>query len=305
MEWTLLCLLVPAILLPVVLLFGFAGCDRFYGVDPVGVPPTAPVMLTGRPLSSSSIVLSWQTTDPASVRFQINRADEGGTFAKVTDQATGQSFTDTGLTEGTIYLYVVIAINDASDLSDQSNVATVSLVFKTAYSAALTDDAPDMEGYCLVQTIKAHDFNDPNNPANLANETGTILRLSLLGSLAAPLQIDHVYISQTALVSPVNPNPDPWDSASDLKLVASNVALAAGAVRILDTISYLLDPTRDLIVAFDINATPGSGNLRLASITGPAAYLRADTAQAAVQDRLPDYDASPDQLYLIGKIEVL
>jgi hypothetical protein len=31
-EWLILLLLVPAIVVPVVLLVGFAGCDRFFGL---------------------------------------------------------------------------------------------------------------------------------------------------------------------------------------------------------------------------------------------------------------------------------
>jgi hypothetical protein len=34
-EWLALILLVPAILFPIVLLFGFAGCNQIYGLDPV------------------------------------------------------------------------------------------------------------------------------------------------------------------------------------------------------------------------------------------------------------------------------
>ena len=34
MEWLILCLLVPAVVVPVVLLWGFVGCNWIFGLDP-------------------------------------------------------------------------------------------------------------------------------------------------------------------------------------------------------------------------------------------------------------------------------
>ena len=53
-EWLLLLLLVPAIVVPVVLLFGFAGCG-FEGY----VPLSAPIIESAIGTSVSSIRLTW------------------------------------------------------------------------------------------------------------------------------------------------------------------------------------------------------------------------------------------------------
>ena len=39
-EWLILLLLVPAVVVPVVLLVGFAGCDRVFGFETVHPPET-------------------------------------------------------------------------------------------------------------------------------------------------------------------------------------------------------------------------------------------------------------------------
>ncbi len=228
-----------------------------------------------------------------------------GIFASVNDHVTDQTFIDTGLTEGETYFYVVDAINSASQPSEDSNTASVALVFKTVFAATLDTNESGHKGDCLVQSIKGHDFADPTNPANLANETGTLLRLSIRGSTGGALQVDKIYVSQVAVPSAANPVPDAWDPASDLTLVASNVVLPAGTPKTLDAIAYVLDPTKDLLVAFDINNATGSGNLRFVAITGPVAYFRPATAQASAPDRSSDFVPTPDQLYLIEKIEVL
>ena len=41
MEWLILCLLVPAVVVPVVLLWGFVGCNQFFGLDPTSLIETA------------------------------------------------------------------------------------------------------------------------------------------------------------------------------------------------------------------------------------------------------------------------
>ena len=71
-------------------------------------------------------------------------------------------------------------------------------------------------------------------------------------------------------------------------------------------VNYTLDPTQDLLVAFDISNTPGEGNPRFGALTGADAFARSATAEAGVQDRTTGYPGGgPNNLYLIEKIEVL
>ncbi len=143
MDWLILILGVPAILIPLVLLFGFAGCAQTAGVCnsdrdcPVGTqcvdgscfavfepnappPPLAPLApenLAAIALDDHSVSLTWTNVDPAGTDFQIERMQEDGEEfqaiapADLTDLSpTGA--TDTSGLQGVTYLYRVLALLD-------------------------------------------------------------------------------------------------------------------------------------------------------------------------------------------------
>jgi hypothetical protein len=102
MDWLILILGVPAILIPLVLLFGFAGChsdttctdDRdcpsgthcFEGSCVADDPPfalSAPQNLAAIALDDQSVSLTWTTADPATTDFGIERAEEAGEFEEI------------------------------------------------------------------------------------------------------------------------------------------------------------------------------------------------------------------------------
>jgi hypothetical protein len=152
MEWLVLLVLVPATIVPFVLLFGFAGCAGFAApcerdgdcpagtrcVDgvcvavgtPGGVaetPPSAPEALVANGVSDSEVDLSWTTDDLTVTSFEVQRAEEGAEddFAPIADP-TARTFRDTGLAEGTTYLYQVRAFDgqEFSEPSDQTSATT-------------------------------------------------------------------------------------------------------------------------------------------------------------------------------------
>lgn len=148
MEWLVLLLLIPATIVPIVLLFGFAGCAiarpcQGDGDCPLGsrcvqgscvaipaagtIPPSAPEALQATAVSDSAIELSWTTDEPAVRSFQVERVEEGteDDFAPIADP-TAQTYQDTGREEGTTYLYQVRAFDgqEFSEPSDQIAATT-------------------------------------------------------------------------------------------------------------------------------------------------------------------------------------
>jgi chitodextrinase len=85
-------------------------------------PPTAPTNLVAVPASSSAISLNWTaSTDGAGVLgYRISR--NGVEIA----QASGTSYTDTGLSSATSYTYTVTAYDATGNLSDPSNPASAT-----------------------------------------------------------------------------------------------------------------------------------------------------------------------------------
>src|SRR5437773_891968 len=114
MDWLILILGVPAILIPLVLLFGFAGCTAQAPVlgeqvsDPSNeslatVFPAAPVNLVATPVSVNQIDLSWTNASATATEFSLERRPPGGAFAeifRVRDAATTYSDSDPSLVEG-------------------------------------------------------------------------------------------------------------------------------------------------------------------------------------------------------------
>jgi hypothetical protein len=144
MDWPILILGVPAILIPLVLLFGFAGCTpaaeacseesdcpagtacsqgACVPLAEVPPPPLAPENLAAIALDDHSVSLTWTDADPTATDFQIERAPENGDFAAIPAPAdlSPTGATDaSGLQAGVTFLYRVRALlgQEPSEPSD-------------------------------------------------------------------------------------------------------------------------------------------------------------------------------------------
>jgi hypothetical protein len=317
MDWLILILGVSAILIPLVLLFGFAGCGRptVICTDDLDCPPGTecgpdgsclplgeanpplfpPQNLVARALDDHSVALTWTSADTV---FQIERMEDDGVRFEALlpndlDDVSSTGATDTSCSEGVTYLYRVLA---DGEVSAASNIASAT-TFTVAFTGTLTDDAPDHEGFCGVQRLSR----------KLLTAGGTQVRIVLRGSTKGSLTLDRVTISQAAATG------DPFDSAADLTDVASNVIIPPNTAVIVPPngpVNYTLDPTIDLIVAFDISNTTGEGNVGVAvgTLPGGDAFSKPRTAEAGQRDRggttgYPNH--AVDSLALIEKILVL
>jgi hypothetical protein len=275
------------------------------------VLPAAPQGLAATPASINQIDLRWTNVSQHATRFSLERRDPGGTFVEIFsgDVATN-SYSDPSLAEGTQYDYQVFAVVDRDHGGVEHDVpqdvksapsATVSattLAFTAAFTAppgTLTTDQPSNEGICLVQRL---------SPTLLA-AGGTQVRITLSGSTAGSLTLDKVAISQVSTTA----GSDPYDAAPDRTDVASGVTIPANSPVTLAPVAYPLDPTKDLLIAFDISNTPGEGNLRQGALTGADSFASPPppptTAEAGVPDRTTGYVSTPGILFLVEKIEVL
>ncbi len=125
MEWFLLIFLVPLILVPIVLLCGFAGCSSFGTsndpVDPTATATptptktTAPTTFTATAKGTDEIALEWQHTSPTA-KFTVRRtAPDPKVLATDTPD---HSLSDAGLNDGTDIYYDLTAKDGIDDPSD-------------------------------------------------------------------------------------------------------------------------------------------------------------------------------------------
>jgi hypothetical protein len=262
--------------------------------------PAAPVNLVATPAGFDNINLSWTNASAIATVFSLEHRAPGGVFREIYHD-TLNSFPHP-VPQGTPHEYRVFAIvvdgveddvrqdvKSAASAIASATSLTPAAAF-TAPAGTLTTDDTGAEGFCVVQRL---------SPTRLA-AGGTQVRILLRGSTTASLTLDKVTISQVAATG------DPYDAAPDLTDVASNVTIPPNMVVTVGPVNYTLDPTKELLVAFDISNTPGEGNTRFGALTGGDTFVRPATAEAGVQDRTTGYPAiTANNIALIEKIEVL
>ena len=107
-------------------------------------PPAAPVGLSAAAASDTSVTLTWTAPDGATAYDVKRSTTPGGPYATVATGITDASYTDSGLTYGTTYYYVVAAVRGYSEEGPNSNEAS-----------ATADKTPPVISGLSNQTIEA------------------------------------------------------------------------------------------------------------------------------------------------------
>jgi len=255
-EWLLLLLLVPAIVVPVVLLVGFAGCDRVFGLQSFP-PPPPPILVSAEGKSGSIIHLIWTWTgDPQTLQaFHFVRTNPDGTETPFDAPASAFETNDAmGLQLATTYGYRVQAVlNDGSstDFSPAPPAPPLSgttLSLEPTFTQTLTSDGINWQGFTLVQRIEM----------NRLFRSGTQVLLILHASSTREAQIDRIYISRAA-------SPD-YQLAGDLTQMYDNPASPLVVAKntpqtpppVVGPVNYNLDHMQALLIAFEFHASPES-----------------------------------------------
>ena len=125
-EWLLLLLLVPAVVLPVVLLLGFAGC----GFEGQG-GPSVPLVITGATATSPSTVkLNWTGGWATDIEFQRDKRPKPGQNPEpphlfVTTRSLETTVDDDGLSADSVYEYMVRQLYGDGQGSEWSPIVRV------------------------------------------------------------------------------------------------------------------------------------------------------------------------------------
>jgi hypothetical protein len=293
-EWLILLLLVPAIVVPVVMLVGFAGCsfDK-------GVAAGRPLMVSADATSDTAITLTWKYDEPAA-GFLIERKQlsNGATGGELLGSPT--MYIDTNLRAATTYEYTVTAIHLDESRSNPSLPER-----GTTRLANLSIDDDEWEGWCLVQRIE---------PARLSGlSSGTNITLTVRASSVSAASIDRVYISHPA------DGGDPYDSAEQIKVYDISdpstpmpFPVPLGQARTLPAVDYdRFDKGKALLIAVDFSDPAVS--LSQIGIAGPqpgaVAYFflgshAGETNRTSVARPVRGDGQYADTVCLIEKIEV-
>jgi fibronectin type 3 domain-containing protein len=103
---------------------GESGNSNQASATPLGTPPPAPTGLTAT-AGNAQVSLTWNASSGAS-SYNVKRSTtSGGPFTTIATGVTSTSFTNTGLTNGTTFFFVVSAVNSAGE-SGNSNQANAT-----------------------------------------------------------------------------------------------------------------------------------------------------------------------------------
>jgi hypothetical protein len=101
-------------------------------------PPGAPGALSATP-GNAQVSLAWTVASGATA-YRVHRGTaSGGPYTTIQSNLTGTSFTDTGLTNGTAYFYVVTATNAAGEGANSNEASATPVATVTFVSAAAQD----------------------------------------------------------------------------------------------------------------------------------------------------------------------
>jgi hypothetical protein len=310
-EWLILLLLVPAVVVPVVLLVGFAGCDRVFGLQHVNTIPPVPVVpaiVSAKGKSGTVITLTWMYSGAAAAEFEFERMKlPEQTTETFTAPASPHEHDDDkngeGLEPGTDYLYRIRAVGSDGEPGEWSNpmmpdIPGSTLPFAEAFAWTPDEqgrsvDNPPLQGLCIIQRIEGQLTN-----GRLTN-SGTRVKLTLRASSVGSASIDAIYISQPDTA----PGADPYDAAVDLTLVTSAVVVPVNNSVTLSPIKYPLDAQQPLLIAIDFSAAVASGIKRVDGASGASAYLKVAVGEASNPNRT-GFTPAGAIMYLVERIEV-
>ena len=127
-------------------------------------PPAAPTSLTATATSTSQINLSWSDNSSDEDGFTIERkTGANGTYAEIfTAAANATSYSNTGLAEGTNYVYRVRAFNAGGNSNDSNEASATTQGGSGTTNLALNQPATAMTSDASYPPSRANDGNTSN-----------------------------------------------------------------------------------------------------------------------------------------------
>jgi cellulose 1,4-beta-cellobiosidase len=150
---------------------GESGVSNQASATPVPPPPAAPTGLAASP-GNAQVTLTWQASATAT-SYSVKRSTaSGGPFATVATGLVALTYTDTGLTNGTKYYYIVTASNLGGESGASNKVNTtpqgppaapsglaLSSIAKTSIKLNWIDNSNNETGFKIERSTDGTNFS--------------------------------------------------------------------------------------------------------------------------------------------------
>lgn len=239
MEWIVLAILAPLIVVPVVLLFGYAGCGTPLDTSITSGGPTLSLSFK---VDGTTVTLTWSAGPPGTTRYKLLRGLEGESLEEVLPGPGALTqYADTGRPELARYFYYVYALDGAGvgfassrevvvDIPPlpPTNVAAVATGPNTVHLTWTNNPDTRMDRVVIrrihvdtsgreetdIPRTQAHDDTAPSAVTNFAYQIasrysandGTGVLLTSIFAPEPPLRVDGIPPEEFTLSFPTTPN---------------------------------------------------------------------------------------------------
>lgn len=150
---------------------GSGGGDP--GTQPTNTPPSSPGSLTATP-ASASVTISWSSVSGAT-SYNLYWNTTGGVTTTNGTKVAGVSspYTHSGLTNGTVYYYVLTAVNDNGESTASPQATATPVAPATGWSSGVRISAARDFFYYSAMWPGAVDINDAGVAVALWSEEGS------------------------------------------------------------------------------------------------------------------------------------
>src|SRR5689334_14734777 len=139
-------LLTPVLMLPIVALLGFVGCDKLLGFEHIPDPQPGPTNLTATP-GDGRVDLSWDAYSGAT-EFHVFRGEVSGDYpdkflvAASGTNAPPTTYADMTAMNGRTFYYVVTAVTSSGESNRSDEVTAEPIATTVDFVTAFTVGTP-------------------------------------------------------------------------------------------------------------------------------------------------------------------
>ena len=188
-------LLTPLLMLPIVALLGFVGCDKLLGLEHIPDPLPPPTNLTAT-AGDKRVDLSWDAYAHAT-KYHVKRGETSGDYSATHDVDPSQTtFADTqDVVNNTSYYYVVSAMVDTRESENSAEAMAIPMnpneEFVTSFVPGLAATSfsgwAGMEFTVSTNSLTVHALGRVHAPGNNQKHTIKIVEKATLTDVASVL----------------------------------------------------------------------------------------------------------------------